>query len=146
MKFRRRRSPDASVDLTPLIDVVFLLLIFFMVTTTFVREGRMSLELPEAAAEATMEPVEPVQVLVSTQGEYLVNGRTLADDRIDTVLEALRDASGGDAGLPLVITADGRAPHASVVRVMDAAGRLGFEAVRIATRPVEEGAAAGPSP
>jgi biopolymer transport protein ExbD len=146
VKFRRRRSPDASVDLTPLIDVVFLLLIFFMVTTTFVQEGRLSLELPEADTEATVEPSEPVQVLVSTRGEYLVGGRTLADDDIDTLLEALRDASGGDASLPLVITADGRAPHASVVRVMDAAGRLGFEAVRIATRPVdgEGGGGGGP--
>ena len=85
MKFQRRRAPEMSVDLTPLIDVVFLLLIFFMVTTTFVKEGRLSLELPEADTEPTVEPVEPVQVLVSTDGDYAVNGRPLADRDIAAV-------------------------------------------------------------
>ena len=135
MKFQRRRAPEMSVDLTPLIDVVFLLLIFFMVTTTFVKEGRLSLELPEADTAPTVEPVEPVQVLVSTDGDYAVNGRPLADRDIGTVRSALNDASEGDASLPMVITSDGGAPLQAVVRVMDAAGQLGFERIRIATRP-----------
>lgn len=135
MKFQRRRAPELSVDLTPLIDVVFLLLIFFMVTTTFVKEGRLSLELPEADTEPTVEPAEPVQVLVSTEGDYAVNGRPLANRDIATVRTALRDASEGDASLPMVITSDGGAPLQAVVRVMDAAGQLGFERIRIATRP-----------
>lgn len=135
MKFQRRRAPEMSVDLTPLIDVVFLLLIFFMVTTTFVREGRLSLELPEADTEAVVEPAEPVQVLVSAAGDYAVNGRPLADRGLGTLRDALRDASGDDASLPMVITSDGGAPLQAVVRVMDAAGQLGFERIRIATQP-----------
>mgnify|MGYP005839478745 CR=1 FL=1 len=135
MKFQRRRSPDASVDLTPLIDVVFLLLIFFMVTTTFVREGRMSLQLPEAGTEATVQPAEPVQVLVATDGGYSVNGRPLGDRSVRALMAALREASGDDPSLPVVITADGRAPHQSVVTVMDAAERIGLTSVRIAIRP-----------
>ncbi|HSG90665.1 MAG TPA: biopolymer transporter ExbD [Pseudomonadales bacterium] len=135
MKFQRRRSPDASVDLTPLIDVVFLLLIFFMVTTTFVREGRMSLELPQADTEVITQPTEPVQVLVSREGDYTVNGRTLVDRAVTTLVAALRDAAAGDTEQPMVITADGRAPHQAVVSVMDAAERVGFEKVRIAIEP-----------
>ena len=138
MKFQRRRAPEMSVDLTPLIDVVFLLLIFFMVTTTFVQEGRLSLELPEADTEAVTEPAEPVQVLVSQEGDYAVNGRPLADRGIDTVRAALRDASNDDATLPMVITSDGGAPLQAVVRVMDAAGQLGFERIRIATQPASD--------
>ena len=135
MKFQRRRTPEMSVDLTPLIDVVFLLLIFFMVTTTFVQEGRMSLELPQAESEPVVEPLEPVQVIVSVEGDYAINGQALADRSIATLRAALRDASAGDVSLPMVITSDGRAPLEAVVRVMDAAGQLGFERIRIATQP-----------
>ena len=137
MKFQRRRVPEMSVDLTPLIDVVFLLLIFFMVTTTFVQEGRLSLELPEAETEAVVEPPEPVQVIVSAEGDYAVNGRPLADRMIGTVRDALKDASRNDSEQPMVITSDAGAPMQSVIRVMDAAGQLGFERVRIATRPTD---------
>jgi len=137
MKFQRRRAPEMSVDLTPLIDVVFLLLIFFMVTTTFVQEGRLSLELPEAETEAVAEPLEPVQVIVSAEGDYAVNGRPLADHAIETVRAALMDASQNASEQPMVITSDAGAPMQSVIRVMDAAGQLGFERVRIATRPTD---------
>lgn len=137
MKFQRRRVPEMSVDLTPLIDVVFLLLIFFMVTTTFVQEGRLSLELPEAETETVVEPPEPVQVIVSAEGDYAVNGRPLADRKIGTVRDALKDASRNDSEQPMVITSDAGAPMQSVIRVMDAAGQLGFERVRIATRPTD---------
>ncbi len=135
MKFRRRRSPDAAIDLTPLIDVVFLLLIFFMVTTTFVREGGITLELPEADTDVVSTPAEPVQIVVSVQGTYTVNGEPLADQAVATLMRAIRGAAGDDTEVPMVISADARAPHESVVRVMDAAGRLGFERVRIATQP-----------
>lgn len=134
MKFQRRRAPEMSVDLTPLIDVVFLLLIFFMVTTTFVQEGRLSLELPEADAEPAAQPPEPVQVLVARSGDYVVNGRALADQEIGTLQDALTDAVADDVEQPLLITSDADAPLQAVVRVMDAAARLGLERVRIATQ------------
>ncbi len=138
MKFRRRRSPDVGVDITPLIDVVFLLLIFFMVTTTFVREGGVTLELPEADTEVMARPAEPLQIIVGVDGNYLVNGEPLADQTVVTLMAAMRAAAREDGETPILISADARAPHAAVVRVMDAAGRLGFERVRIATQPAEE--------
>jgi len=143
VKFRRRRSPDAAIDLTPLIDVVFLLLIFFMVTTTFVREGGLTLELPEADTDVVAAPEEPVEIVVSVEGTYSVNGESLADQTVATLMRAIRTAAGDDATVPMVISADARAPHASVVRVMDAAGRLGFERVRIATQPPAAGSDSG---
>lgn len=140
MKFQRRRSAPPGIDLTPLIDVVFLLLIFFMVTTTFVREGRLTLELPEADTRAEAPPPEVVEVVVTVDGDYLVAGQSLADRRRGTLEAALRDAAGGAAERPpLVVAADGRAPHQAVVTVMDVAGRIGFERVRIATQPAPAG-------
>ncbi|MEE4360521.1 MAG: biopolymer transporter ExbD [Pseudomonadales bacterium] len=141
MKFQRRRSPSPAVDLTPLIDVVFLLLIFFMVTTTFVREGRLTLELPEADAPGEQAPPDLVEVVVSVDGDYVVAGQPLGDRQLGTLMAALREA-GGEAGQrpPLVIAADGSAPHQAVVTVMDAAGRLGFAQVRIATQPTDASA------
>jgi len=139
VKFRRRRSPDVGIDLTPLIDVVFLLLIFFMVTTTFVREGGVTLELPEADTEVVGRTLEPVQVIVGVDGSYAVNGQTLAERSVAVLMAAMRNAAADDVAAPVLISADARAPHESVVRVMDAAGRLGFERVRIATQPPAEG-------
>lgn len=134
MRFQRRRTRDVSVDLTPLIDVVFLLLIFFMVSTTFIDEGRLKLELPEAAGEPAAEPPETLEIVVSANGEYAVDGRSLAEADIETLMDALRDVSEGDRSRPLVVTADAQAPHQAVVRAMDAAGRLGFAQLGIATR------------
>ncbi len=140
MKFRRRRSPDVGIDLTPLIDVVFLLLIFFMVTTTFVREGGITLELPEADTEEVARPAEPLQITVSVDGGYTVNGEPVGDQTVAGLMAAMRGAVRDDGDVPVLISADARAPHAAVVRVMDVAGRLGFERVRIATQPpTEEG-------
>jgi len=134
VRFQRRRTRDVSVDLTPLIDVVFLLLIFFMVSTTFIDEGRLKLELPEAAGEPATEPPETLEIVVSAKGEYAVAGRSLADTDIETLMDALRAVSQGDRSRPLVVTADAQAPHQAVVRAMDAAGRLGFAELGIATR------------
>jgi len=140
VKFRRRRSPDVGIDLTPLIDVVFLLLIFFMVTTTFVREGGVTLELPEADTEVVPRTQEPVHIVVGVDGSYAVNGQALTERTVAVLMTAMRDAAADDLSAPVLISADARAPHESVVKVMDAAGRLGFERVRIATQPpAEEG-------
>lgn len=138
MKFQRRRSPDVAIDLTPLIDVVFLLLIFFMVTTTFVRDSGLTLELPEADAEAVVQPRDPIEVRVAADGTYQVAGDLLADNSRAALERALRGIVGPDMDVPLVISADASAPHGAVVRVMDVAGRLGLERVRIATRPAAD--------
>lgn len=138
MKFPRRAQRDNSINLTPLIDVVFLLLIFFMVTTTFTRETRMLISLPEAEAEAMATEQSTVELVVSKDGSYAVNGQSLINRDIKTIMAALKDASAGDSAMPLVITADALSTHQAVITAMDAAGRLGFETLNIATQQPQE--------
>ena len=128
----RRAGHAAVVELTPLIDVVFLLLIFFMASTTFLRESQIAIELPQAA-RAPASSAAHVEVRVDAAGRYAINGRLLPDGELKTLLDALAaQATGGQA---VVVAADARTPHQAVVRVLDAAGRSGLTNVRIATVP-----------
>lgn len=133
MKFRRQRREDLNVNLTPLIDVVFLLLIFFMVSTTFTRETRLVVDLPEATGVASERPPRQIEILVDEQGNYRVNGQGLVDNRLRTLQAAIYEYSEGDTTLPLLISADADASHQAVVRAMDAAGQMGFAQLGIAT-------------
>ena len=140
MKFRRQRREALSVNLTPLIDVVFLLLIFFMVSTTFTRETQLSIDLPEATGLVREEVTEQIEILIDEAGEYRVNGRLLVDGRVRTLQAALYEESDGDTTLPMVISADAQATHESVVRAMDAAGQMGFTRLTIASvQPANSG-------
>ena len=133
MKFRRRRREEPGVNLTPLIDVVFLLLIFFMVSTTFTRETRLPVDLPEADAAPATEAPQQIELLVDEGGGYRVNGEALVDRRVRTIQAALYEYSEGDTTIPLLLSADADARHAAVVRAMDAAGQMGFSRLSIAT-------------
>lgn len=139
MKFRRSRKPDSGINLTPLIDVVFLLLIFFMVTTTFTQETRLLIFLPEAGGEKTVdaEP-ESLELTIDKEGNYALNGQSLINRDIKTIMAALKDASTGNRDLPVVITADAESSHQAVVTAMDAAGKLGFNQLQIATQQPNE--------
>lgn len=140
MKFRRQPREALSVNLTPLIDVVFLLLIFFMVSTTFTRETQLSVDLPEATGLLRDEVDKQLEILIDEQGQYRVNGRPLVDTRLRTLQAAMYEVSRGDTTLPLVISADAEAAHQSVVRAMDAAGQMGFSRLSIASiQPAREG-------
>ncbi|MGM0767358.1 MAG: ExbD/TolR family protein [Pseudomonadota bacterium] len=140
MKFKRQRSQEVGVDLTPLIDVVFLLLIFFMVSTTFTRESHLQVELPQASAEARAETeVREIDVVINAEGQYILNERTLVNNRRETLERAVRELAEGDNSLPYVITADARTPHEFVVRAMDVAGRLGFARLSITTEREADG-------
>ena len=140
MKFKRKIRDELSINITPLIDVVFLLLIFFMVTTTFNRETRLLVNLPEANAEAASTQVDQIEILVAREGSYSINGRNLVNNRIETLIRGLEVESGGDRGLPILLVADAEATHQSVVTAMDAIGQSGFTRLNIATqRPVEQG-------
>ncbi|MFN3581983.1 MAG: ExbD/TolR family protein, partial [Pseudomonas sp.] len=128
MNFRRQKPEEASVNLTPLIDVVFLLLIFFMVSTTFTRETQLKLDLPQAASGEQVEDsdIQQIELVISASGEVAINDKALLAPGVDTIKTALRRESGGDISLPVIITADAQTPHQSVIMVMDAAGQLGF--------------------
>lgn len=140
MNFRRQRVEEVSVNLTPLIDVVFLLLIFFMVSTTFTRETQLSVDLPEATGQARETRDNEIELLIDEAGQIRVNGQGLVDDRMRTLQAAIYKISTGDTTLPMLITADAQTPHHAVVRAMDAAGQMGFVHLSITTRqPREDG-------
>jgi biopolymer transport protein ExbD len=132
LKSRAREEPE--VNLTSLIDVVLLLLIFFMVSTSFVREAEITLRLPEAAAtEQSDAPADALEITVTEAGAYLVNGRPLVNSERRTLRAAIERLSGDARNVPVYIRADANATHQAVVTAMDVAGQLGFVNVNIAT-------------
>ncbi|MFK4752558.1 ExbD/TolR family protein [Oceanobacter antarcticus] len=134
MNFKRQQREEVTVNLTPLIDIVFLLLIFFMVSTTFTQESHLSIDLPEAAANDQRVPPASIEVVVSTAGDYSVNDQPLVNQQLETLKRAIFKGLDGRKTAPLIITADANATHASVVRAMDAAGQLGLINISITTR------------
>lgn len=134
MKFRRQKAEEDSVNLTPLIDVVFLLLIFFMVSTTFTKETHLSVDLPEATGRLAEEAKEQIEILINADGSYAVNGQNLVNKKLSTLKAALEKTANGQMDRPLVITADAKSPHQAVVTAMDAAGQLGFVHLSITTK------------
>ena len=134
MKFRRKHREDIGVNLTPLIDVVFLLLIFFMVSTTFTRETQLSIDLPEAQGKPKEATEQQIEILVDESGNYRVNGEALVDGSMRTLQAAIYKISAGDTTLPMTISADAQAAHEDVVQAMDAAGQMGFVHLSITTR------------
>ena len=134
MKFQQRRHAEDDINMTSLIDVVLLLLIFFMMSTKFIDEGRLQVRLPEAGVRPDAASVgETVEVEVTAAGGFRVAGRDLVNNSPDTLATALTRATGGDRAQVITIRADGRAVHQSVVTAMDVAGRLGYARINIAT-------------
>jgi biopolymer transport protein ExbD len=141
MNLRPRPKEDPELSMTPLIDVVLLLLIFFMVSTTFVQESRIKIQLPQAGTEPAPEQKrDPIEIAVTASGEFRVDGMTLLNTSPTTLSAAVAKIAGERRDLPITIRADARATHQSVVTAMDVVGRLGFRAINIAT--VNEPAAA----
>ncbi len=141
MKFLTKRGHhEASVELTPLIDVVFLLLIFFMVSTTFIRETQLKIDLPEAAGELQEMEDDLIEITVDRVGDYAVNDRLLVNNDLRTLVRALEEVlSERPPSSRVIVTADANASHQSVVRAMDAAGKVGLTRLSITTQqPSEE--------
>ncbi|MCU7916926.1 MAG: biopolymer transporter ExbD [Candidatus Thiodiazotropha sp. (ex Dulcina madagascariensis)] len=132
-----RNSP--GVDITPLIDVVFLLLIFFMVSTTFERESQILIELPEATGEEMAREERELDITVNASGTFFVNQREVVNTELETLKQAIGKAIGDQRNLPVIINADARTPHQSVMTVMDAASQMGLTKMTFsAHRPVPE--------
>ena len=120
--------------MTSLIDVVLLLLIFFMVSTSFVKQSQISISLPAAESASIVEEVpEQIDIMITETGIFLINGRELINSRPETIRNALQKVSGGSNSMPLTISADANAKHQDVVTAMNVAGRLGFVQISIAT-------------
>jgi biopolymer transport protein ExbD len=135
VKFRRKPRENVEINLASLIDVVFILLLFFVVTTTFTRETQLKVDLPEAASGTPPEQTElkQVEILIAADGTFSVNGQQLMESNLDNLMAALQKESSGDNSLPLIISADAQTHHQAVVTAMDAAGKLGFSHLRLTT-------------
>lgn len=137
MNLRPNRSEPPDINLTPLIDVVFLLLIFFMVSTTFKEDARIKVQLPEAQGE-DVPAVEPqvLEIVIDGAGTFYVNERMVVDRGLSTLKKAIAGAAGEDREIPVVIKADAKTPHQAVMTVLDAASQLGLlHFAFAATRP-----------
>ena len=139
MKFRTTLRDAPEITLTPLIDVVFLLLIFFMVSTTFERRSELSIVLPEASAEADAREDAVIDVVLDAGGSVYVGGKALNETRADAVRRALADAAKGLGQAPqVVVSADARTPHQSVITVLDAARQAGLYRLTFAAQRAAE--------
>jgi len=134
VKFRRKQRENVDINLASLIDVVFILLLFFVVTTTFTRETQLRVELPEAVSGASADDqTRQLDIAISADGVFSVNNHILPKSDLATLMEALQKESNGDTNVPLSISADGKSQHQSVITAMDAAGKLGFSHLRMTT-------------
>ena len=132
---RRRGRHEANIELTPLIDVVFLLLIFFMVSTTFIQESEMNITLPQASGEVVSGDPNTIEIVVAKSGDYAVNEQVLVNTEKETLMRALQQLIDPSEPSPrLIITADASSAHQAVVRAMDAAGSVGLTRISIATQ------------
>ena len=140
MKLRQSRPAQPEVNLTPLIDVVFILLIFFMVSTTFQRESKIKIELPEASAEVVEERREVLEIVIDVEGRYFIDQEQVVNTELDTLISAIGKSIGTETDIPVVIRADRHTPYESVVRAMDATAQLGLVKMSLATsRPASDG-------
>lgn len=138
MNLRRRapEEPDFFIDLAPLIDVVFILLIFFMVSTTFNRESELEIQLPEASPGTRGEEPRKIEISIDAAGHYFLNEKALINDQLETLKRALLkelDPKASEAP-PVVLLADAQTPHQAVIRAMDAARQAGLSRLSFATR------------
>lgn len=133
MNFRRKNRERLEITLTPMIDVVFLLLIFFMVTTSFKRATELRINLPEASARPQTEVTEMLTLTIDAEGVYYVNNHQVVNKKLSTLRKALIDTAGNTRNIPFIIHADAKTPHQSVISALDVASKAGFTQITFAT-------------
>jgi len=133
LNLKPERREEIDLNLTPLIDVVFLLLIFFMVSTTFEKTSKLKIDLPEASAQATQQANKKIVIGIDVKGRYYINERQLVNTQLKTLKQALIKTAGNDKDMPIVLRADAKTPHQAVVRAMDAASQVGLTRLSIST-------------
>lgn len=138
MNFRSRRNSETDINITPLIDVVFLLLIFFMVSTTFEREAEIKLTLPEASEEQVEAKPEFILVRIDPREQIYIGDEPLLNSKLPTLRAALKEQARGLTDVPVVIRADSQVSHQVVIKVMDAARQSGLVNITFATRILDE--------
>ena len=134
MNLSPHRSEDPDVNLTPMIDVVFLLLLFFMVSTSFIRESSLKVDLPEATGEAMLEQNKPIDIVIQADGQFLVNDVPLTVVSRETLSQVLQQVVGDQRDPHIIISADANAEYQHIVTAMDTAQQLGYSRLTLATR------------
>jgi biopolymer transport protein ExbD len=139
MNFHRKKKQALEITLTPMIDVVFLLLIFFMVTTTFNRETELKIKLPEAQGDEKEEQTKVINLTIDADGIYYVNNRQIINQKLSTLRKALVEAAGNTRQTPFIINADAKTPHQFVISALDIAAQIGFTRITFAAKAPPQG-------
>ncbi len=138
MNFKRPQRQDVGIDLTSLIDVVFMLLIFFMVTTSFDHIAQINVKLPRASSDQREALTDSIEVTVDADDQVYVRGQRLINTQLGTIREALRESVRTEEDTPVVISADAKATHQAVIKIMDAARQAGLVRITFATRKLQD--------
>ena len=142
MNLRPRRPEPPRVDITPLIDVVFLMLIFFMVSTTFDKQTQLKVNLPEASPQEQADEIsDKIEITIDPEGQFYVNERELVKHDAETLRRALSKIAEGRKDLPVIVSGDRNAPLQSMMTVMDVAAQLGMSRLSFVARQAETGGA-----
>ena len=138
MNLQPGNDDEPDVNLTPLIDVVFLLLIFFMVSTTFDQQSRIKIDLPEASAAPTSQEDESLEILIDAQGRYFIGDQQVVNTTAKTLKSAISKAVGEREGLTVIIRADAETPHQAVITALDVTSQLGLTHISLATSKTQD--------
>jgi biopolymer transport protein ExbD len=133
MQLRPRRRDEPEIVVIPLIDVLLMLLIFFMVATSFDKYSQMKIKLPESSAAAETSERPMIEIAIDAQGRYFINKQELLNSQPETLKQALQKAAEGNREPQLILSADRMTPHQAVITAMDAARQLGFVNLTFAT-------------
>lgn len=134
MNLSPQKQEEPDVNLTPMIDVVFLLLLFFMVSTSFIRESSLKVDLPEATGEALVEQEVSIDIVINTNGDFIINDVTLLDNSRENLAEVLKKIAGDNDDPHVIISADADTEYQNIVTAMDTAQQLGYTRLTLATR------------
>jgi len=134
MKLSAGNLEEPDVNLTPMIDVVFLLLLFFMVSTSFIRESSLKVDLPQATGQALPEQEQSIDIVINADGQFLINEVTLESPSLEQLSAHLKQAVGDNVDPHIIISADANAEYQNIVTAMDTAQQLGYSRLTLATR------------
>ena len=135
MKFKRTKKNDLAINITPLVDVVFLLLIFFVITPILENNHRIEIKLPEAAANEVESSFRSIEVAITKDGEVFFNDLPMSNSNPTLIERELKNLSQGDMSVPIILHADGEVSHQSVVNIMSVIKNMGFEGLQLAIQP-----------
>mgnify|MGYP000618455020 CR=1 FL=1 len=138
MRLSPPKADEPDVNLTPMIDVVFLLLLFFMVSTSFIRESSLKVDLPEASGQAAVEQESTIDIIINADGHFIVNDVTIENPSPEQLSAHLQQAVGDNDDPHIIISADANAEYQHIVTAMDIAQQLGYSRLTLATRQTEK--------